>query len=363
MQCASADSIDPRGVLVGLSGGVDSAVAALVLADRGYRVTGVTLALWSDPMVTREAHGPQETVAQGRSVAAELGIPHVTVDAAEAFCSKVVEYFVAEYGRGRTPNPCVKCNSRFRFRLMVEVARSLGLRYVATGHYARVVGDPPSLARGIDRDKDQSYVLAEVAPELLGEVVFPLGSLTKDEVRAIAASAGLQSAEARESQEICFVPDNDHKKFLTSRLGKRPGSIVDVSDRVLGRHEGTYNYTIGQRRGLGLAGEQPAYVISVRPDRGQVVVGSAADAAVGVVTICDVVRHRSLGGGAVTVQLRSAGGSIPAHMSGETTIVLHEPATGVAPGQTAVVYEEDNVVIAGTIESTARWGEEAEKAP
>jgi tRNA-uridine 2-sulfurtransferase len=350
--------IDEQGVLVGMSGGVDSAVAALILRQQGYRVVGVTLRLWSDPSsVDERACCSAEAVDRAKGVAHSLGIPHLLFDARDSFGEQVVRYFVDEYECGRTPNPCMKCNSRLRFALLLDIAHRLGLARVATGHYARLLGEPLGLARATSADKDQSYVLAEVAPEVLRQVVFPLGGMTKPEVRAMAAQAGLECHAAPESQEICFVADDNHRRFLRERLGARPGAIVDLSGRQIGRHTGTYNFTIGQRKGLGIAAEEPLYVVSLVAERQQVVVGSASDIAVGQIAIGGVVRHRPATGVALTVQWRSTGGALPARLVDESTVVLEEPATGVSPGQTAVVYEGEAVVLAGTIRSTEAWGE------
>jgi tRNA-specific 2-thiouridylase len=354
-ECDRQD-MDDRGVLVGMSGGVDSAVAALVLNQQGYRVVGVTLKLWTDPSSAdeRSCCSP-ETVDRAKSIAHSLGIPHLAVEASDAFHEQVVRYFVDEYAAGRTPNPCVKCNSRLRFRLLLEIAHRLGLARIATGHYARLVGQPLGLARAADRSKDQSYVLAEVDPELLRQVVFPLGEMTKGEVRARAAAAGLACHSAPESQEICFVPDDDHRRFLRERLGDKPGAIVNQQGREIGRHSGTYNFTIGQRKGLGIAAEEPLYVVSVDAARQEVQVGFAGDIAIERMRITGAVRHTANTGEHLTVQWRSTGGAVPAHMVDANTIVVGEPATGVSPGQTAVVYDGEAVALGGTVQSTEAW--------
>ena len=349
------------GVLVGMSGGVDSAVTALLLKSQGRRVVGITLRFWNDPRVAdeRSCCSP-ENVRRARRVAHSLGIPHVAVDARAAFYDDVVRYFVSEYEVGRTPNPCAKCNSRVRLALLLDVAARLGLSAVATGHYARLVGTPPRLARGADKNKDQSYVLAEVAPEILEKLVFPLGERTKPEVRRMAAEAGLEGHSAPESQEICFVPDDDHRRFLQERLGSLRGDIVDTEGRVRGRHEGTYNYTIGQRKGLGIAAAEPLYVVAIDANERRVVVGTAAQGLVGAVCVAALTWHRAYQGGALFIQVRSAGSAIPLARvemaDGSLTAVLGGPASGVAPGQTAVIYEEDRVIVAGTIERTDSQG-------
>jgi tRNA-uridine 2-sulfurtransferase len=360
---------DDDGVLVGMSGGVDSAVAAMLLKNQGYRAVGVTLRFWSDPSsVDERACCSPEAVRRARRIAHSLGIPHLTVDAKDAFCEQVVQYFVDQYGQGRTPNPCVKCNARVRVGLMLEIARAIGVSKIATGHYARMCGDPPSLARGVDRLKDQSYVLAEVPPRMLSRMIFPLGAMTKEEVRALAAAAELEGHQVPESQEICFVADDDHKRFLRERLGERPGLIVDGEGRPLGHHSGTYNYTIGQRKGLGIAAPAPLHVVSLDAEKALVKVGRVEECAVGSVAVEDVVWHRAHSGEAGTVQLRSSGPAIPSYLgedqqviedAGQRTVVslvLEEPAFGVAPGQTAVMYDGDAVRFGGTIGSTACWG-------
>jgi tRNA-uridine 2-sulfurtransferase len=348
------------GILVGMSGGVDSAVAALLLKRQGYRVVGITLTFWNDPGVAdeRSCCSP-ENVQRARRVAHSLGIPHVSVEARDIFYEDVVRYFVSEYAAGRTPNPCAKCNSRVRLGLLTHVAARLGLERVATGHYARLVGTPPRLARGVDGAKDQSYVLAEVDPETLEHLVFPLGEMRKPDVRRVAAEEGLEGHSAPESQEICFVPDDDHHRFLRERLGALPGDIVDTSGKVLARHEGTYNYTIGQRKGLGIAAAEPLYVVALDAENRRVVVGPATEGRVGGVQASGLVWHRGLGAGPFGVQVRSSGASLPvvAVALDEDTMALSlaEPVSGVAPGQTAVLYDGDHVVAAGTITQTEGW--------
>lgn len=383
--CARGEP-DERGVLVGLSGGVDSAVAALLLREQGYRVSAVTLRLWSDPGSSDRRTGRSvQDVARAAQVAERLDIAHAVVDAGDVFSSGVVSYFVDQYAQGRTPNPCVKCNARIRFGLLLEIARKSGLSRIATGHYARLIGSPGALARGVDRGKDQSYVLAEVPPGLLSHCLFPLGSLTKAVVRRLAAGAGLENEVAAESQEICFISDDDHRRFLRQRLGELPGAIVDLSGRQLGRHSGTYNFTIGQRKGLGISADRPLYVVALSAERREVVVGPPEGTAAGGVVLEDVVCHRPQPSRSLLMQWRSTGGSVRARVAGSTAqgggqvqvdtlppavedepasarheavaVILEEPAMGVSPGQTAVLYDRDLVVMAGTIRSTRPWSE------
>ena len=353
---------NPMEVLVGMSGGVDSAVAALLLREQGYRVVGVTLSLWNDPHSRgeRSCCSP-ETVRRARRVAHSLGIPHLTIDATGAFSESVVSYFVGEYESGRTPNPCAKCNSRVRFGLMLEVADWLGLSWVGTGHYARLLGEKRLLARGVDELKDQSYVLAEVDPAVLRRVLFPLGGMTKGTVRRMAAEAGLEGHGAPESQEICFVADDDHRRFLRERLGDRPGLIVDQAGHKLGEHTGTYNYTIGQRKGLNVPSQGPLYVVDIDAGRSEVVVGTADQLGVDAVTVGALTWHESRPSGPVSLQVRSSGAALSGRMQenelglgieGTVTVVLDCPAGAVALGQTGVVYQDEHVVCAGTILAT-----------
>ncbi len=376
---------DERGVLVGMSGGVDSAVAALLLKRQGFRVVGATLRLWTDPACDTEASCCSPgSVRRARRVAHSLGIPHLTIDAVDAFRDEVVEYFLAEYSAGRTPNPCSKCNSRLRFLLLVDVSRRLGLRYVATGHYARLSGEPPGLSRGRDRAKDQSYVLAEVPSELLDQCMFPLGDMCKPDVRALAAREGIEGSEHPESQDICFVPDDDHRRFLRSHLGEWPGDIVDSSGKKLGRHRGAYNFTIGQRKGLGIAAAEPLFVTGLDIERAEIIVGPAAHLAIGRVVVGGLTWHSQPGPSAGFVQLRSSGGVVPARIAGpgddsadalkcadgvaasgleRVRVILEEPVFGVAPGQTAVFYHGDRVACAGTIIATEPPGRTSDASP
>lgn len=356
------ETCDPTGVLVAMSGGVDSSVAAAILAGEGRRAIGVTFRFWSDPScgVGSGCCSP-ETVMRARSAAHALGMPHVTVDLSSPFYREVVEYFVREYAEGRTPNPCVRCNGSLRFAELVSLADRMGLASVATGHYARLKGDPPALYRGVDPRKDQSYVLARVAPELLRRVLFPLGHLDKVQVRALARDAGLEAHDAAESQEICFIPDDDHRRFLRERLGECPGDIVDPEGHVLGRHPGVYNFTIGQRRGLRIAGPEPLYVAAVVPEQAEVVAVPLHRLAVDTVVVTELVRHASKVPTRAWVQLRSSGRAVETAVeeaASSLTLHLVEPvAGGVAPGQTAVVYLDDAVVAAGTIATARMEGE------
>jgi tRNA-uridine 2-sulfurtransferase len=347
---------DHQAVVVGMSGGVDSAVAALDLSRRGYRVVGVTFRLWADPACARgRTCCSPETIRAARESAHLLGLPHLTIDIGSLFRERVVEDFVREYSLARTPNPCVRCNADLRFEMLAAAADRLGIHWVATGHYARLEGTPRRLRRGADRAKDQSYVLAQVAPSLLERTLFPLGAMNKELSRRRARAAGLPVHDAPESQEICFIPDDDYRRFLRERLGVRPGHIVGLDGTVLGRHEGLYNFTIGQRKGLGVPSREPLYVTRLRAEDGSVVVGPGTMLRVRHVLVDRLVRHRADTPARGTVQLRSSGEAIPAEFRDEghhVFVTLAGDARGVAPGQTAVLYSGERVILAGTIAST-----------
>lgn len=351
-----------------MSGGVDSTVAALLLRDEGLKVVGVTLKLWEGSDDHAAGRSPYSSAAARRAkeAADALGIPHFTVDATARFSEAVIDYFVDEYRRGRTPNPCTKCNARVRFGLLLELAQQHGLAWVATGHYARFAGAGRVLSRAADLSKDQSYVLAEVEPGLLNHVLLPLGDLTKSEVRRLAADAGLPGWETPESQDICFVPDGDYRSFLRARLGERPGDIVDQKGAVVGAHDGVYGFTIGQRKGLRVPGPAPHYVTAIDPERDRVVVGTDGECAVRTLEIGDLTWHATPNDIDYLVQIRSTGAPLRARFArppdadpsrdeypDQVSIALHEPAAGVATGQTAVLYDGPTVVMAGTITSTA----------
>lgn len=343
-----------EGVLIGMSGGVDSSVAALQLRRAGLPVVGVTFRLWSDPVcATGRTCCSPETIMAARRLAHRLGIPHLTVDLSGAFFEEVVEHFIGEYAAARTPNPCVRCNAALRFAELARLADRLGLAWIATGHYAR--SGPEGLRRGLDPVKDQSYVLSRVEPALLRRARFPLGELHKAQTRELARAAGLEVHDSPESQEICFIPDDDYRRFLKERLGERPGSLVTEEGRVVGTHRGLYNFTVGQRRGLGVPGPEPFYVVALAPDREEVVVGPGIAADVHRVVVRDLVRHVDQLPSQAEAQLRSMGGPVRASVSDaseEVRLELHQAARGIAPGQTAVLYEGDRVLAAGVIAAT-----------
>jgi tRNA-uridine 2-sulfurtransferase len=347
-----------RRTLVAMSGGVDSAAAAQLALDAGDEVVAVTLELWSDPGTDGEKSccSPQ-AVRGARELAHRMGVPHITLDLRARFRAEVVDRFLDGYAAGRTPNPCVRCNGEVRFDAMLELAGRLGAARLATGHYARIARDEhgPLIRAAADPGKDQSYMLAKVDPELLDRVSFPLGGLTKDAVRALAREAGLPVADKRESQDLCFVAGLGGRAFLQRHGGprlRRPGEIVDRQGRVLGRHEGQHNYTVGQRRGLGLATTEPLYVLEKDAGRNRVVVGPKEALATRRVPLEKTTLHRPAEE-VETVRLRYHAKPLACRVhvqdDGEMELELDQSANGVAPGQLACLMRQDRVVGEGTI--------------
>jgi tRNA-specific 2-thiouridylase len=350
-------------VLVAMSGGVDSAVAALLAAREGAEVVAVTLKLWAD----REGDGERsccspQAVLTARALAQSMGLPHLTLDLQESFRAAVVTPFVAEHDAGRTPNPCVRCNGEVRFDAMLALAARLGADTLATGHYARIEHDAegPLLARAADPAKDQTYMLSALPTDALARVRFPLGDLTKPEVRELARSAGLTVADKRDSQDLCFLAGTTRERFLArhGRARDRRGDVVDARGRVLGSHPGHRRFTVGQRRGLGVAAGEPLFVLGTDPVANRVVVGPRKSLAADSVVLRDVTLNRD-GARVDRVKLRYRSEPLRCRMAGppgrhETlTATLAEQALGVAPGQTACLLDGDLVVGHGTIAAAA----------
>jgi tRNA-specific 2-thiouridylase len=354
-QVASAPPGEGR-VVVAMSGGVDSAVALLRVRDAGFEPVGATLRLWLDP------HGPDteraccspEAVLTARATCHALGLPHFTLDLREEFRSVVVAPFVAGYARGETPNPCMRCNGSFRFAELLAFAERTGAARLATGHYARLAEHRGRLllSRAADREKDQSYMLAQLDPDSLGRLWFPLGDSTKTEVRAEAEAAGLAVARRAESQEACFLAGGDYRDFLAAHgVGAAEGAIVDEHGLEVGRHDGYWRFTPGQRRGLGVATGAPVFALRSDPATNTVVVGPRESLA----------RRRIAAEGSLYVpveradaKLRYRSPAAPADITardGGFELDLDSPAYGVASGQAAVLYEGDAVVGAGLISS------------
>jgi len=394
-------------VLLGMSGGVDSSVAGYLLREQGYEVVGVTMKVWPQDCISRaedKCCGPQ-AVADARSVAHALGIPHYVVDEADQFERVVIDYFASEYQAGRTPNPCVMCNEKLKFGNLWSKASALGCDYIATGHYAIVehvvVADADRdcvdasiqsesagasrdsyavLRKGIDPRKDQSYFLFSLRQPQLQRALTPLGTMTKPQIREIAHSLGLKVADKIDSQEICFVPGNDYKAFLRSHLGEdefHRGQIYDVAGNFLGEHGGIELFTIGQRKGLPGGSPRPRYVVDLDPATNRVIVGDADDLVCEEFEIdrlnwhpvaCDV--PKSVHGGAsarepgvagatpfksftATVKIRyshpGSAATVTPLDNDRAHVRLHNPQRAVTPGQAAVIYDRDVVLGGGWI--------------
>jgi tRNA-uridine 2-sulfurtransferase len=348
-------------VLVAMSGGVDSAVAALLERERGAEVAAVTVKLWADPKTDgAKACCSPEAVLSARALAHSLGIAHLTLDLEEEFRRRVVGEFLGGYEAGRTPNPCVLCNGEVRIAAMADLAERLGATHLVTGHYARIVEDGAGalLAPATDRAKDQSYMLAALPPALLGRLRFPLAVLTKPEVREIAERHALAVARKPESQDLCFLAGQGKREFLRRHGGlrDREGELIDRSGRRLGRHRGHHHFTVGQRRGIGVAAPQPLYVLATDASANTVTVGSREELARWSVPVRDAVLHRD-GSRVDGVKLRYRSRPLPATLAGSPAAGRHErlelelgePAFGVAPGQTAVLLHGEAIVGHATI--------------
>jgi len=364
---ASAERLgeqDGDRVLVAMSGGVDSAVAALLEQERGAGVVGVTLKLWADPKTDgAKACCSPEAVLGARSLAHSLGIPHLTLDLEEEFRRRVVAEFISGYAAGSTPNPCIACNGEVRIAAMVDLAERLGATHLITGHYARIVEDEdgPLLAAASDENKDQSYMLAALPPGILERVRFPLTELTKPEVREIAARHELVVAHKPESQDLCFLSGQGKSDFLSRHGGlrEREGDLLDRSGRAIGRHRGHHNFTVGQRRGIGGGAEEPLYVLSTNALANTVTVGPRRELMARTVKLHNAVLHRA-GDSVDAVRLRYRSRPVPAAVSATASgahakleIALGEDFAGVSPGQTAVLLAGEAIVGHGTIVAAA----------
>ncbi len=348
-------------VLVAMSGGVDSSVAAAVLKQQGYEVVGATMQLNSDRSCSIQM------IEDARQVAGHLNIPHYVFDLSSQFKQQVIDHFIQEYLAGRTPNPCITCNRIIKLGELWPKAQELNCEYIATGHYARVWWDSETkrycLAKGNDRSKDQSYFLYSLSQEQLAHTLFPLGSYTKAEIRSMATEYGLSVADKPESQEICFIADNNYRHFLQEYYPKRqePGPIIDTTGRELGTHQGLAFYTIGQRKGLGLAAPHPLYVVDIDVERNAVVVGGYEDCYQSNL-IADEINWVSLAGIsepiAVLARIRhhaaAANATITPLSSGRVITRFSEAQRAITPGQSVVWYMHDLLVGGGIIQRTPK---------
>jgi tRNA-specific 2-thiouridylase len=348
-------------IVVAMSGGVDSSVAAALLAEQGHDVIGLSMQLY-DQSGTHSFGNccTLDDLHDARRVASAQGFPHYIVNFERQFTDTVIANFVAEYTSGRTPIPCAHCNSDLKFSTLLDRARGLGSEYLATGHYARVEATPEGrflLRRSIDPDKDQSYFLFSLTQDQLARALFPVGGLTKPEVRAEAHRLGLSVADKADSQEICFVPDGDYATFIESRVPVQPGAVVNQQGERLATHSGVHRFTVGQRKGLGIAAAVPLYVLEIDADSGDVTVGPRAaldrrnftasrvnwiarEASAAWIPATAQIRHRH----------RPAAGRVRSIDDGRAEFEFEEPQAAVTPGQAAAFYDGDIVLGGGWID-------------
>ncbi len=351
-------------VVVAMSGGVDSSVAAARLVEAGYNVVGVMMRLWSEeaPGQSRENRCCTiESTNDARRIATQLGIPFYLINVEEVFRRKVVDPFIAAYSAGRTPNPCVACNRSIRFDYLLNYARALDADYLATGHYARVrvTAQGYELLRGVDRHKDQSYVLSVLDQENLPHVCFPVGDLAKPQVREMAAAYGLDVASQAESMDLCFIADGDYRRFLRDWAGEavRPGPIRHVDGRILGEHQGLPFYTIGQRKGLGLSSPEKLFVVQLDTASNSLIVGPASSLGRDRFTVQQInwVSGRAPAGPQeYSVKIRYRAQDVPATVipgpDNTATVQLRTPLRDITPGQIAVFYDDERCLGGGEIQ-------------
>ncbi|MBA3870024.1 MAG: tRNA 2-thiouridine(34) synthase MnmA [Anaerolineae bacterium] len=348
-----------------MSGGVDSSVAAALLVEQGYDVVGMMMRLWSEETVAGGAHNrccTPDQMSDARRIAAQLGIPFYVLDTKDVFRNTIVEFFVEQHRQGVTPNPCMECNRQIRFRYLLQNALALDAQYLATGHYAQVsqaADGRYQLKKSADAFKDQSYVLSVLGQEQLSHALFPVGGYTKPEVRQIAARFGLPTASKQDSQDLCFIGDNNYRRFLTDHAPDVMvhGSIVRKNGEVVGEHAGLVNYTIGQRKGLGLSSHEPLYVIGINPQQNILVVGTADELGGASLTakrvnwVSDVIPTEPF---RAEVKIRYKATPVPALIvplpDARMAITFDGALRDITPGQAAVVYDGDTVLGGGVIE-------------
>lgn len=354
-------------VVVAMSGGVDSSVAAALLKEQGYEVIGITMQLQPSNRLAGEADRfggccGLDAVTDAKKVARTLDIPHYVINFRDVFARHVIADFCREYSLGRTPNPCIRCNQYIKFDALLKRARELGAGVVATGHYARIEKGNGNgrylLRKSTDHHKDQTYVLYTMTQEQLHHSLFPVGCLTKEEVRHTAEKLGLPIADRAESQEICFIPDNNYPEFLEEYTGitPRPGPIIDRQGKVVGEHRGIASYTIGQRKGLGIASAEPLYVIAIDPEENTITIGGKNEVYATELIASDlnwISIERPDGPLSVTAKIRylhrEAGATVTPTSTGEAMVKFREPQMALTPGQAVVFYDGDTVVGGGTI--------------
>lgn len=357
--------MEKKKVVVGMSGGVDSSVAAYLLKEQGYDVIGVTMQIWQD-----EEHTIQEenggccglsAVDDARRVAADLGIPYYVMNFKKEFKRDVIDYFIEEYRQGRTPNPCIACNRYVKWESLLKRSLDIGADYIATGHYARIVkldNGRYTLMRSATLAKDQTYALYNLTQEQLSRTLMPVGEYSKDEVREIAEKINLQVASKPDSQDICFVPDGDYASFIEETTGEKfkQGNFVDLEGNVLGQHKGIIHYTVGQRKGLGLSLGRPVFVLEIRPETNEVVIGDNEDSLsytlranrVNFMAVEELEGEKRV---FAKIRYNHKGAWCTVKKSGEDEILctFEEPQRAITPGQAVVLYDGDYVFGGGTI--------------
>lgn len=343
-------------VMVAMSGGVDSSVAAMLLTDEGYDVSGVTMCLGIAAEEDSARCCGATAIDDAKRVCDRLKIPHYVFDYAGELEDKVIAKFISEYEKGRTPNPCVECNRYMKFGSLLEKAKVLGFDFLATGHYAAIERNEEGycLKRPKDRKKDQTYFLYSMPYEGLGNVLFPLAPLTKDEVRELAKKAALPVAEKQESQDICFVTQKNYQEFLLARVQKlNPGPIVDMQGKILGKHRGIIFYTIGQRGGLGISHATPLYVVSIDPDENRIVIGGKKNLMAKGLLAGEMNMLAKSWPQQVYAKIRYRKKEAPCDVTadkGRLRVIFAEEQEAITPGQSVVFYENDLVLGGGTIE-------------
>ena len=354
-------------VAVAMSGGVDSSVAAAILKEQGFDVTGITMNLFSLPKEFCSDENLKSCCGRGaledaNRVAAKLGIDHFLMDFEEVFAERVIGDFLSEYASGRTPNPCIRCNEFIKFDALLERASRLGVKYLATGHHARVERDADTgrflLKKGKDRGKDQSYFLYTLTQEQLSRVLFPIGNITKPEVREKAGALGLPVAQRPESQEVCFIPDNNYVRFLKEKMPEafRRGPIVDVKGNIIGEHDGIVRFTVGQRRGLKISAARPLYVLQIRPEKNEVIIGPNEllyGSELVASSVHFIVQPETIAWPSVMARIRHKHNEAKAEVilldSRRARVLFEKPQRAITPGQAVVFYEDDLVLGGGTI--------------
>lgn len=353
-------------VVVGMSGGVDSSVAAYLLKEQGYDVVGVTMQIWQEEdQTTQEENGGccgLSAVDDARRVAWDLDIPYYVMNFRKEFQENVIDYFVDEYIQGRTPNPCIACNRYVKWESLLKRSLDIGADYIATGHYAQIEQLPNgrySLKKSVTAAKDQTYALYNLTQHQLSHTLMPVGQYSKDEIRAIADKIPLRVANKPDSQEICFIPDHDYAGFIEEYSGKEleEGNFVDLNGNILGRHKGITHYTIGQRKGLNLSMKRPVFVVEIRPETNEVVIGDSEDVFSDTLR-CSQVNWMAIDGlhgepMNVTAKIRYSHKGAPCTIreveEGVVECVFEEPQRAITPGQAVVFYDGDYVVGGGVI--------------